>query len=479
MRALFMMLLGCCGAAQAAPPSFESIFPAGGQVGTQTEVKFGGKGLEKNSPQAWSSDPKLTIVTGKKPNLFQLGISADAAPGPRLLRFFTSEGATAPRIIEIGQFEELIETEPNDTLVTAKANPAKMNVTINGVLEKAGDVDTHAFPAKKGQRIILELHGYGIGSAMDPAMRLLNEQGVEIEAGHDTHNLDPRIEHTAAADGTLFLQVFAFSHPPAADVAFKGSVHHVYRLTLTDEPKKMPRLNEPKTITVPTVLTGSIAKAREEDVFSFTAKKGDDLQITVRAQALRSPLDAILRIEDTDGKTLQQADDGDKENLDPALRWKAPKDGEFKFVIADRSHQGSADHLYEFSVKPFVPSLTGTLDTHAYRLEAGKNVEVKLTVKVNGTLTGKIQARAVNLPAGVTAEPVNVPMKGGEVKLTLKVAADAAASQAPFAVEIGASEAPDATPSVIASYVIPFAEPRGDLLIMSDTHPWLTVVEKK
>ena len=46
MRALCIMLLGCCGAAQAAPPSLESIFPAGGQVGTQIEVKVAGKGLE-------------------------------------------------------------------------------------------------------------------------------------------------------------------------------------------------------------------------------------------------------------------------------------------------------------------------------------------------------------------------------------------------------------------------------------------------
>lgn len=479
MRALFMMLLGCCGAARAASPNFESIFPAGGKAGTQIEVKVAGKGLEKSSAQAWSSDPKLSILIGKKPNLFQLGISADAAPGPRLMRFFTSEGATAPRIIEVGQFEELIETEPNDTLVTAKAKLAKMNVTINGLLEKAGDVDTYAFSVKKGQRIILDLHGYGIGSAMDPAMRLLNEQGVEIEAGHDTHNLDPRIEHTATADGTLYLQIFAFSHPPAADAAFKGSAHHVYRLTVTDTPRKTSQLNEPKTISVPTVLTGCITKAREEDVFSFTAKKGDDLQITVRAQAIHSPLDAIMRIEDLDGKTLKQADDGEKEILDPALRWSAPKDGEFKFVITDRFHQGSIDHLYEFSVKPFAPSFTGTLDTHAYRLEAGKSVEVKLTVQVNGTLTTKIKARAVNLPAGVTAEPVDVPAKGGEVKLTLKAAADTSASQSPFAVEIITSAPPEAKQPVLASYLIPFTEPRGDLLIMSDTHPWLTVAEKK
>jgi hypothetical protein len=33
--------------------------------------------------------------------------------------------------------------------------------------------------------------------------------------------------------------------------------------------------------------------------------------------------------------------------------------------------------------------------------------------------------------------------------------------------------------TVTASYAIPFLEPRGDLLIMTDTHPWLTVVAKK
>jgi hypothetical protein len=73
---------------------------------------------------------------------------------------------------------------------------------------------------------------------------------------------------------------------------------------------------------------------------------------------------------------------------------------------------------------------------------------------------------------------VDVPAKGGDVKLTLKAAPDAAASQAPFAVELVTS-APDAVQTVLASYAIPFTEPRGDLLIMSDTHPWLTVTAKK
>ena len=90
---------------------------------------------------------------------------------------------------------------------------------------------------------------------------------------------------------------------------------------------------------------------------------------------------------------------------------------------------------------------------------------------------GKVQARAVQLPAGVTAEPVDVPAKGGEVKLTLKATADAAASQSPFAVEVITST-PDVLQTFTASYLIPFTEPRGDLLIVNESSPWLTLTAK-
>ncbi len=461
----------------AALPGFESVFPAGGRPGERVELKVAGAGLDKNSPLAWTSDPGLVVLAGDKPKKYFLSIAKEVKPGAYLMRFFTNDGATPPRIIEIGAFEELIEKEPNDALSDVQTAEAKMNVTFNGLLEKSGDVDTHALRVQKGKRITLDLHGYALGSPMDPALRLVNERGVELAAGHDTHNLDPCIEYTPTADGTLFAQVFAFAHPPAADVALKGSANHVYRLAVTDAAPPAALINEPKALTLPATVHGCIAKTGEEDRYTLTAKKGDDWQIEVRAQSQGSPLDATLRIEDKDGKSLQQADD-DKDTLDPALRWKAPKEGDFTLVIADRFHHGSAAHGYDLSVKPFVSSLAGTLDTHAYRLEAGKSVEVKLNVKPSGTFTGKIQARATQLPAGVTAADVEVPAKGGDVKLTLKAAADAAATQAPFAVEI-ISSAPDAAQTVLATYSIPFTEPRGALLITTDTRPWLTVPVKK
>ncbi len=460
---------------QADPPGFDGIYPAGGAPGMRVEAAVAGKELDKEPLLAWTSDPKVVILAGENPKTVFIHIAKDAAPGPCLIRFYNSQGSTAPRIVEVGRFEEAVENEPNNSLADAKTAKPGMNTTINGVLSKSGDVDTFPIAVRKGRNVTLELRGYALGSPMDPALRLLDERGVEVDAGHDTHNLDPLIRHTPNADGTLFVQVFAFSHPPKADVSFTGSANHVYRLIVTDEAAAQIKVSEPKSLAIPSTLTGCLRKPREEDIFTLTAKKGEELSLAVRAHAIHSPVDATLRVEDTDGKALAQADDG--ENLDPALKWKAPKDGEYQVVVADRFHGGSSDHVYELNVHPFEPSLTAELDNHSYRIEAGKSAEVKLKVKLNGTFKGKIQARAVRLPPGVTSKPVEVPAKGGEVKLKLEAGADAQVSQSPFTVELVTGE-PDKVQTVAATYAIPFPEPRGDFLITTDTRPWLTLAAK-
>lgn len=465
-RVLGILAAGSMLSAAAAPPAFDSILPAGGQVGTRVECTVGGKGLESGSPGVWTSCPGLVFLAGQKSLKFFANIAKEAKTGPCLVRFYTAEGSSPPRIFVIGNQPEYLEKEPNDSLAEASTAEPRLNAVINGVLEKSGDVDTHPIRVNKGKTVTLELHGYALGSPMDPALRLLDSRGVELQGAHDTHNLDPRLIYTPANDGTLLAQVLAFAHPPAADVALKGSPAHVYRLRITEElPKPVP--NEPKALALPATVHGLLAKPREEDIFSLTAKKGDDLSLAVHS----IHFDAVLRIDDAEGKMLTQSDDA--ETADPKLRWKAPKDGEFKVVVADRFHGGGDEHRYELSVKPFTPSLTATLDAHAYRVEAGKDTEVKITIKLSGSFSSKLLARALDLPAGLAADPVEVPAKDGEIKMKLKAAPEAAAGQAPFRIEIG-----DGTQHFFVTYTIPFTEPRGDLLMTTDTHPWLTVAAK-
>lgn len=471
----------CClqlatAAASAAPPGFDSIFPAGGRAGDRVEVRVQGKEHDKTHHQAWCDDAAIRIEPGDKPGLYRLHLPADAKPGPRLLRFFDAGGASPPRLFMVGDLEEHLEQEPNDHLDDARTRPPATNTVFNGVLEKSGDVDTHVLLAKKGQRLVLALHGYGLGSPMDPALRLLDARGVELALAHDTHNLDPYLEHLPAADGILFAQVFAFAHPPAADVAFKGSPHHVYRLNVRAAGPPPPAPAEPEMLSLPATVRGRLSQPREVDRYTLTCAKGDELRLRVRALVPRSPLDATLAITDAEGKVLQQADD--TENLNPALRWKAPADGAYRLLIADRHHHGSPLHDYELTVAPAELELTATLDSHAWQLTAGGKVEVKLSVKIDGSPQGKIETRATDLPPSVTSKPVEVPAKGGEVKLTLQASADAAPSQSPFRIELVTNAGSETEQTQLAEFVIPFNEPRGDLLLPRHSQPWLTLIAK-
>jgi hypothetical protein len=457
--------------ARAAPPGFESLFPAGGQSGTSVECVTAGKGLDKDSPVAWASHPGIVFKAGDKPKKFAVAIAPDVPVGPYLVRFHTPEGSSPPRIFEVGKEPEVVEKEPNDAFADAKGQEAHANTVFNGVLDKAGDVDTHAIRVTKGRGVTLEVHGYALGSPMDPALRLLDARGIEIAGGHDTHNLDPRIEYTPKSDGVLYAQVFAFAHPPAADVSLKGSSAHVYRLRVVeDAATTAPAAPEPAQIAVPGEVVGVLAKKGESDVFTFSAKKGEELVLEVQSRRF----DAALRVEDADGKSLATADDGEAGVTDPVLRWKAPKDGEFKLVVLDRDHGGGPRQAYKAKVAPAKPALAAVLDNHAYRLEAGKTVVVKITLKVTGKFTGKVTPSVLGLPAGISFESKEGDAKNGEIKVTLKAAPEAATSQATFRVELIVDGQ-----AFIPSYAVPFTEPRGDLLITTDTRPWLTVAAAK
>ncbi|MFM7605522.1 MAG: hypothetical protein ACKO8Z_10025 [Prosthecobacter sp.] len=457
--------------ARATPPGFESLFPAGGQIGNSVECVAAGKGLDKDSPIAWASHPGIVFKAGDKAKKFTVAIAPDVPAGPYLVRFHTVEGSSPPRIFEVGREPEVVEKEPNDAFADVKGQEGRINTVFNGVLEKAGDVDTHAIRVKKGMGVTLEVCGYALGSSMDPALRLLDARGVEIAGGHDTHNLDPRIEYMPKTDGLLYAQVFAFAHPPAADVSLKGSSAHVYRLRVVeDAPAATPSALEIAQIAVPGEVVGSLTTRGEEDVFTFLAKKGEELILEVRSRRF----DATLRVENAEGKSVATADDVEGGLTDPVLRWKAPEDGTFKLVVLDRDRGGGPRQAYTAKIAAAKPTLTAVLDNHSYCVEAGKSIEVKITLKVTGKFTGKVNATVIGLPAGLSAEAKETDAKSGELKVTLKAAAGVAASQATFRVELAVDDQ-----IVLPSYVVPFTEPRGDLLITTATRPWLPVFAAK
>jgi len=221
-------------AARAAAPAPEFIFPAGGKPGPTFNVTVGGK-LDGWPVGVWTDHAGLVFKATTNSGAFTVSIAADVPPGPHLVRFFNDDGAAEPRTFVVGTRDEVLEVEPNDDFRKAQLVD-KSAVVVNGRLEKAGDVDSFAIRAEQGKWIVAAVDCYALGASVDPVLQILDERGVRVALNHDTHNLDALVAWQAPHTGTYIVQLLGFAHPPAADVAAKGSPAYVYRLTLTTGP---------------------------------------------------------------------------------------------------------------------------------------------------------------------------------------------------------------------------------------------------
>jgi hypothetical protein len=135
----------------------------------------------------------------------------------------------------VGEGREASEVEPNDELAKAQA-VGELPVTINGQLDKSGDVDGYAVTLREGQCLVASVQGRRLGSAIDPMLHLVDPAGNEVAYAQDGLGLDPLLVYRAPAAGTYVVRVSAFAFPPVADVRLAGGKDAVYRLNLTTGP---------------------------------------------------------------------------------------------------------------------------------------------------------------------------------------------------------------------------------------------------
>jgi hypothetical protein len=219
---------------------------------------------------------------------------------------------------------------------------------------------------------------------------------------------------------------------------------------------------------------GRVADKADVDRYSVTMKKGDKLQARVFAKRLGIPLDALLKIEGPDGKLITSSDDESEQRPDPQAVWTAAADGVHIIVVEDLFHRGGDDKSYVLAVNAPVSEVEVSLsDTKPLLMEAGKTVSVKATVKpVEGSKEAYV-LRLSNLPAGVFADAVEVPEKGGEVELKLQAATNAPPANQPLRIELWTKAAPFT--SKPASGALRGENKRGTSLLDETSEVWLTV----
>jgi len=215
-------------------PKLEQLFPAGGVRGTTNAVVAVGK-FDTWPVEVWMDAPGLVFRPEKDNGKFSVEVAANAEPGPRLVRMFNKDGATALRFFVVGEGREILEVEPNDGLNQGQA-VSGLPLVVNGRLEKNQDVDGYAVDLVGGQWLIASLDAYRLTSPMDALMRVVDAEGRPVTMNHDGRILDPFIAWQAPSTGRFTVQVMAFPYPANNSVNLAGGGAYVYRLNLTTGP---------------------------------------------------------------------------------------------------------------------------------------------------------------------------------------------------------------------------------------------------
>jgi hypothetical protein len=209
------LLVGCVLAAltlgaQATSPRLNSTTPAGGQRGSELEVRLNGARLD-NSPEIVFVKPGIRVlkIDSARTNSIKaiVQIAKDCPLGEHQLRVRTAGGVSELRTFWVSAYANISEFEPNNE--RAKAHQVPLGVTING---SAGgeDTDFYRINAKKGQRVSAEVEAIRLGRTMlDAFLAIRDSEGNVLASADDTTLLmqDAAVSILAPKDGPYYVEM--------------------------------------------------------------------------------------------------------------------------------------------------------------------------------------------------------------------------------------------------------------------------------
>ena len=388
-------------------PYLETIFPLGGQRGTDKAIAVTGANLE-------------TV------NAIQVAIDAETPTGQQTLRVKTPSGlASNPHPFSIGSLAEMGETEPNNT--TEKANAVSAPITINGKIDESGDVDRFSFELKKPQLLVFEVEALRLSSQLDALLTLYGtEKQMEAKTDMNTYDAaekqvlmvnddasgtDARIEWNFTAAGKYSIAI--------RDLNNQGGTTYPYRLNI--------RPLAPD-FTLSTVVLDS--QNRPSGLDSPRVSRGGTFTMQVNVNRLDRHTGPIRLHCPTLPKTFEVSPavvevGQNKALLTVTAPWDAPL-GLMPFTVAGISAVGNRQVERTAAPAPMlltvmeVPEFTLTLAEISTSVTHNKSVSLHVTANRRADFTGPIALSVIGLPPRVTAAAVNIAEGKNEAVLSVR-----------------------------------------------------------
>lgn len=494
--------------ATAVPPTLAGVMPRGLERGKTTALTLAGPGVGRGTPEVRTALPGTlgpVRVVGPDQIGVDVAVPIEATVGYHAIRVRTDAGLSAPLIVAVGALPESTETEPNGDPASATTVPlpATRNATSPGA-----DRDLVRFEGRRGHPVVVEVEARRIGSALDPAIAVLDPSGRPLTSDSDAARLggDPRLVFDPPSDGPYLVEVRDIKYAGAGEAPYRLKLGEYasadaifplgwrrgetvaltwlggnlpepiradislpadpdlarfdldlpgsptrgagpFRLVLGDEPETI----EPETadrelrpLPVGTVMNGRIDPAGEVDRYHLAVTPGQPLRIEVEAAAHGSKLDGVLTLANPAGATLAEADDGPT-GPDPALVFAAPADvREVTVSVRDLLGRGGPAFGYRLAARPVAPDFTLKLAIPSITIPRGATVAIPVAV-ARREFPGAIQ---LSIPAdlpGIRAEGGLIP--AGAVAGTILLSANGDTPLASTPLQIWGSSDPPSQPT--------------------------------
>lgn len=388
-------------------PYLETIFPLGGQRGTNNTIAVTGANLQ-------------TVST------IQVAIDAETPTGQQVLSVKTPSGLTSnPHPFSIGNLAEIGESEPNNT--AEKANALNTPMTINGKIDESGDVDWFSFEIKVPQLLVFEVEALRLSSQLDALLTLYGaEKQMDASADMETDNAgkekvlmvnddasgtDARIEWNFTEAGKYAISI--------RDLNNQGGITYPYRLNIrplapdfTLSAVVLDSQNRPSGLDSPRVSRGG----------TFT------MQVNVnRLDRLTGPIrlhcPTLPKTFEVSPAVVEVGQN--KAVLTVTAPWDAPL-GLMPFSIAGISAVGNRQAERIATPSPILltvmeaPEFTLMLAEISASVTHNKAVNLHVTASRRDDFTAPITLSVVGLPPRVTAAAVNIPAGKNEAVLSVR-----------------------------------------------------------
>jgi len=266
-RVLLAALIGVvvCPSSHATTPRLNSTTPAGGQRGTEVDVKFNGSRLEDAQEVVfYGSGIQCTKIETDKNVRARFKIAPDCRLGEHQFRVRAKGGVSDLRTFWVGALPELAEKEPNNEI--GKPQPVPLNTTVAGA---AGgeDVDFYQVAVKSGERLSVEVEAIRLGRALlDSYIAIKDSNGKVLASSDDTALLmqDGAVSYVSPKEAVYTIEM--------RDTSYGGPADTPYRLHIGSFPR-------------PTAVYPAGGKAGEDLEVTFVGDSAGELKQKMKLPA--------------------------------------------------------------------------------------------------------------------------------------------------------------------------------------------------